>query len=100
MECSAKTINSAPPAVATVFSLMRAASMRPPSTARPVHMEWPMTAPRVMPKGSCAAAMAIVAIWLRSPHSARKVSVKACWREGEWKEGENTKQITRREGDV
>ena len=35
---------------------------------------------RHAPTGSCAAAMAMVAIWLRSPHSARKVSVKACAR--------------------
>ena len=69
-------------------------------TARPVHREWPMTPPSVTPsqfckgiKGvaktihwtfkpsyslTCAAAMAIVAIWLRSPHSARNVSVNAC----------------------
>ena len=36
-----------PPDIATVFSLSRDASSRPPITARPVHSEWPMMPPTV-----------------------------------------------------
>mmetsp|Transcript_3508 Transcript_3508/g.11712 ORF Transcript_3508/g.11712 Transcript_3508/m.11712 type:complete len:204 (+) Transcript_3508:650-1261(+) len=75
---SPNTRKSRPPMMATLRSEMLAASMRPPMTARPVHRAWPRVPPRVTPKGSFAAESAMVAIWERSPHSARKVSVKDC----------------------
>jgi hypothetical protein len=44
---------------------------------------------------TCAAAMAMVAIWLRSPHSARNVSVNACTREaGAWNSGKSRDACT------
>eukprot|EP00964_Phaeocystis_antarctica_P142262 scaffold107507_cov69-Phaeocystis_antarctica.AAC.5 len=52
---------------------IRLASSLPPTTAMHVQMAWPTIAPRVTPKGSLAAASAMVAICERSPHSARKV---------------------------
>mmetsp|Transcript_39084 Transcript_39084/g.93376 ORF Transcript_39084/g.93376 Transcript_39084/m.93376 type:complete len:237 (+) Transcript_39084:162-872(+) len=75
--CTAKQRKSTPPAVTTMRSEMCSASTRPPSTASVVQHEWPMMPPSVTPKGSLAAASAMVEIWDRSPHSARKVSVKA-----------------------
>jgi hypothetical protein len=47
----------------------------PPSTAAPVQAAWPRQPPSVTPSTSLLAASPMVAIWLRSPHSARKVSV-------------------------
>jgi hypothetical protein len=60
--------------VATVFSLMRAASMRPPTTAMPVHKACPTTPPRVTPYGSFADARAIVAIYIGSSSSSSRSS--------------------------
>lgn len=73
-----KRRKSTPPAIVTVRSLMRVARNLPPTTARPVQMACPTMPPSETPTGSLAAAIAIVVIWLRSPHSARKVSVNAC----------------------
>jgi hypothetical protein len=56
---------------------MCAARWRPPITAAAVHAAWPMIDPTVTPTTSEEAARPMVAIWLRSPHSARKVSTKA-----------------------
>mmetsp|Transcript_26409 Transcript_26409/g.45171 ORF Transcript_26409/g.45171 Transcript_26409/m.45171 type:complete len:299 (-) Transcript_26409:73-969(-) len=74
----AKMMKRAPPTRSTVRSEIEEASSLPPMTAAPVQQACPMVAPRVTPKGSRAAPRAIVAIWERSPHSARKVRVKAC----------------------
>lgn len=51
MECRAKTKKRTPPKIATVFSERRDARRRPPTTARPVHREWPMMPPRVTVRG-------------------------------------------------
>jgi hypothetical protein len=61
----------------TALSLMCVARWRPPMTAAAVHSAWPAIEPTVTPTTSCDAASPMVAIWLRSPHSARKVRVNA-----------------------
>ena len=61
-----------------VFSEIFVAKNLPPSTANPVHMACPNRPPNVTPRGSCAAANAMVVICDRSPHSARKVMVNVC----------------------
>mmetsp|Transcript_23605 Transcript_23605/g.55928 ORF Transcript_23605/g.55928 Transcript_23605/m.55928 type:complete len:236 (+) Transcript_23605:133-840(+) len=67
-----------PPNMLTVFSEILAASMRPPRTAIPVQIVWPMHPPSVTPYGFFAALNAIVAICDRSPHSAKNVRVNDC----------------------
>ena len=78
-EWIANNINSIPPTSATVFSDIREAKSLPPMTASPVQNEWPINPPMMTEKIFLDDAKAIVAIWLRSPHSATKVSVSA-WR--------------------
>mmetsp|Transcript_14849 Transcript_14849/g.35844 ORF Transcript_14849/g.35844 Transcript_14849/m.35844 type:complete len:329 (-) Transcript_14849:157-1143(-) len=89
----AKMKNRKPPAMATRRWLILSATMRPPTTASPVQHAWPMMAPAVTPYGSLCAASAMVVIWLRSPHSARKVSTNASR-----KMGVHTRLSTRRMG--
>lgn len=57
---------------------IRWATIRPPITASPVHIEWPSTPPIITP-GMCSRALNIIVVNCdRSPHSARKVMVNAC----------------------
>ena len=67
---------STPPLMSMVLSEILVASSFPPSTATPVQSACPMMPPVVTPNASFCAASAIVAIWERSPHSARNVMVK------------------------
>jgi len=55
-----------------------AAIIRPPMTANPVQIACPTTPPTQVPQISSRAASTTVASWDRSPHSAKKVMVKAC----------------------
>lgn len=57
---------------------IRCAIIRPPITAKPVHMECPKTPPTITPNTSSRAAKMIVVNCDRSPHSAKNVIVKAC----------------------
>ena len=63
------------PRTATARSEIMLAMPRPPATAAPVQTAWPRQPPSVTPTTLLLAARPMVAIWLRSPHSARKVSV-------------------------
>jgi hypothetical protein len=65
----------APPRTATARSEIMLAMPRPPATAAPVQTAWPRQPPSVTPTTLLLAARPMVAIWLRSPHSAKKVSV-------------------------
>jgi hypothetical protein len=65
------TFSSPAPMNNTAFLLIFSLSTLPPNTAAPVHIACPMMPPMVVPNGSFLAASAMVAIWLRSPHSAR-----------------------------
>jgi hypothetical protein len=69
--------NTIPPHCETVFSLILAANIRPPIHADAVQTLCPMIPPTVTPIGFLALANAMVAIWLRSPHSATNVKVNA-----------------------
>mmetsp|Transcript_7517 Transcript_7517/g.8681 ORF Transcript_7517/g.8681 Transcript_7517/m.8681 type:complete len:213 (+) Transcript_7517:1021-1659(+) len=66
-----------PPENATVLWEIFAARIWPEMTARPVQRACPIEAPTVIPMGFLCDARAMVVIWLRSPHSARKVSTNA-----------------------
>lgn len=85
-----------PPTMVTVRTEILEATRRPPITAKPVQMQWPRTPPTITPYTSykcnnkdqimnikykdvltLLAARIIVVNWERSPHSARKVIVKA-----------------------
>lgn len=72
----AKAMKRQPPTVATVRCEIFKANSRPPTTARDVQTVCPIVAPSVTPHGFLCAASAMVAIWLRSPHSAKKVRMK------------------------
>ena len=48
-EWNPKTRKMIPPLIATDFSLIREASIRPPSMATLVHIVWPKHPPRVTP---------------------------------------------------
>ena len=77
-ETAAKKRNRQPPARLTWRSEILLANSFPPITATLVHRLCPMRPPRVTPMGSLAEARAMVAIWDRSPHSAKNVITKAC----------------------
>mmetsp|Transcript_1401 Transcript_1401/g.4214 ORF Transcript_1401/g.4214 Transcript_1401/m.4214 type:complete len:303 (+) Transcript_1401:953-1861(+) len=67
-------MNSAPPAYATTFSLKYSPIKSPVKTANPVATQCPAVPPKNTCVGSCAAANAMVAKKLLSPHSAAKTN--------------------------
>ena len=73
----ANTRNTTPPIIVTVLTDILVAINRPPITAKPVQNAWPSTPPRETPRAFSLAPNIIVVNWLRSPHSAKKVMVKA-----------------------
>ena len=64
--------------MATVRWEILEASMLPPTTASEVQIVCPIVAPIATPTAFLCVASAIVAIWLRSPHSARNVKMNDC----------------------
>jgi len=72
---NANSKNRSAPTSVTVLTEILVASRRPPRTATLVQMACPTMPPTVMPRGFWMAAIAIVVICDRSPHSARNVSV-------------------------
>ena len=74
MLCAAKTKKSRPPNTPKTRSFMCAAAWRPPSTAAPVHKEWPKMPPNVTPTTSVEAASPMVAI------CAVQVQAEGFWR--------------------
>ena len=71
----ANKIKTTPPTKVTVLTEIIVAMKRPPITARPVHKACPKQAPNVTPTTFSREASTTVAIWDRSPHSAKKVIV-------------------------
>ena len=74
----ANNIKTTPPTKVTVRTEIRWAIMRPPKTAKPVHMLCPKIPAITTAMTFSLAAKTIVANCDLSPHSARNVMVKAC----------------------
>lgn len=75
---NAKKRKTNAPTSVTVLTEIRCAIIRPPMTANPVHMPWPIVPPSTVPMMFSRAPNIIVDICDRSPHSARNVSTNAC----------------------